>query len=372
MTHTHRTALLSLALALAACSPGDAPSAAGTPGPAPAGGAAGPSAPQEPGKVYSESRMLFETKAIDLGEITQHEEHVLEFPFRIEGETPLIITEAAPSCGCTNIRVEYNGAGYVYGEPMVPGFAGRIIGTFESGTFKELKKTDIKLRGNGLEMPIQLDIQAMIRPIFVLTPRQALFGDVAARQGAEREIVVSAIEDFQVTQWLNSPPGFLIEEVGEAQPEPDGKRVLKRFKVRLLKDAETRRHYGSFLAQTSLDRRLEIVLQANVFGPVKYQPDQRLTFGMLNHGDAPVRRVQILSATGEDIPEPRAEVIGSDLFLPEVTVREAGRSFVVKVTISADAPLGTHSARLRITYPEGSELDPQELAISAIVRDRRE
>ncbi len=369
-----RHPLLLLVLAAAACSPGGAsPTGDGAgPGPVADGSPVQPGGPdQEPAKEYSDSKMLFETKAIDLGEIAQHEEHPLEFPFRIEGQQPLVLTEAAPSCGCTDIKIEYNGQPYVFGEPMEPGYSGRVFGLFESGTFKELKKTDIKLRGNGLDMPIQLDIQALIQPIFVVTPRQALFGDVPARKGAEREIIVSAIEDFTITQWVNTPPGFLIEEVGEAEPTPDGKRVIKRFRIRLLKDAETRRHYGSFLARTSIDRRLEIVLQANVYGPVKYQPDQRLTFGMLDRGATPVRRVQILSATGEDIPEPQLEVLDSELFQAELTVREAGKAYVAKVSISGDAPLGTHAGRLRIHFPEGSELDPQVLAISAIVRDRR-
>ncbi len=358
---------LLLLLPLAACSPGEAssPGAPGSAGDAP--GASG----EAPAADYSESQLRFENRAIDLGEILQHEEHPLEFPFRVEGPDPVVITEVAPSCGCTDIRVEVDGEPYILGSPIRPQASGRIFGMFESGTFKELKKTDITLRGNALDMPLKLDVQALIRPIFVLSPKQVLFGEVPARRGAEREVVVSAVKDFVVERWVNSPAGFLIEEVGEAEPAPDGQRVLKRFRIQLLPEAETRRHYGSFVAETSLGRRLEIVLQANVFGPVRYQPDQRLTFGMMNKGDTPVRRVQVRAMAGEPIPEPIVELLDSELFLAEVSAREPGQAYVVKVSISGDAPLGTHAARLRISYPEEADLPEQELAVSAIVRDRR-
>jgi hypothetical protein len=320
---------------------------------------------------YSESRLVFETRAVDLGEILQHEEHPLVFPFRVEGEQPLVITEAAPSCGCTNVRIEVEGQGYVLGEPIPAGASGQVVGRFESGTFKELKKTDITLRGNGLDMPIRLDVQAMISPIFELTPKQVLFGEVPARRGAEREVLVSAVEPFTVERWVSSPSGFFIEPVGEAQPAPDGKRVLQRFRVELLPAAETRRHYGSFVGETSLGRRIEVVIQANVFGPVRYQPDQRVTFGMVDVGQELKRRVQVRSATGEAIPAPQVEVLDSELFTAEVTETEPGMAFVVQLRLSGEAGIGTHAARLRITYPESAQLDPQELAVSAIVRDRR-
>ncbi|RMH01186.1 MAG: DUF1573 domain-containing protein [Planctomycetota bacterium] len=365
MTRTALPILLPLLLLASACGPGPA-------GPGPAAGpegAAAAAAGDGGAGEYSSGSLRFSLTEIDLGEILQHEEHPLEFPFEVVGEEPVVVTEAAPSCGCTDVRLEVEGQPYVLGDPIPPGAHGRVVGTFESGTFKQLKKTRITVRGNGLDMPIELRVQAMIQPIFIVTPSQALFGEVKAGEEVEREVVVNAVADFQVERWITSPRGFVIEEAGPAEPAPDGKRILKRFRIRLTPDAEVRRHYGSFVADTSLGRRLEIVVQAHVFGPVRYQPDQRLTFGMLDRGTSISRRVQVRAAA-DPIPAPQAEILDSELFTSEVLTREEGQAYTVKVAISPDAPLGTHTARLRISFPDAADLPPHEIHVTAIVRDR--
>lgn len=57
----------------------------------------------QPGPIeeLDKPQMVFETEVIDYGTIEQGSNGIREFKFTNKGHTPLIISEAKKSCGCT-------------------------------------------------------------------------------------------------------------------------------------------------------------------------------------------------------------------------------------------------------------------------------
>ncbi|WP_199136682.1 DUF1573 domain-containing protein [Pedobacter sp. ASV12] len=74
--------------------------------------------------VANAPKVKFEKEIFDFGQITQGEKVHYEFKFKNEGKTPLIITNASATCGCT--QPEYPS------EPVKPGEEGTIKVTFNS------------------------------------------------------------------------------------------------------------------------------------------------------------------------------------------------------------------------------------------------
>ncbi len=68
--------------------------------------------------------MTFETTSYDFGKIKEGEKVVYEFKFTNTGKTPLIISDASATCGCTVPEVPK--------EPVKPGAEGVIKVVFDS------------------------------------------------------------------------------------------------------------------------------------------------------------------------------------------------------------------------------------------------
>jgi hypothetical protein len=322
----------------------------------------------------TDSRIVLSKNLEALGDVYQHGEFPLEFSFHVEGSQPLVVTQLESSCGCTDAKMEVDGELYVLGDPILPGAQGFVRGTFKSATYSQEKDSKITIRGNGLGMPQVLRVTAVVYPIFELFPKQARFGDVPlsalrSEHPPSIEVQVLPSREFEIQRWLNTPAGISVEDTGRTAVIEGREPEAKIFRITLGPACEQGRLYETAIAETSLDRTLDFVVQANIFGPIRFDPERRLSFGLMNAGQERSRRIN-LRATLDGVmsPRPTLSVEGADVFRTEIVEKEAGRFYVLRVRVPNDAPLGHHSAVLRASFPEAAGIDSAEWALKAIIR----
>lgn len=368
---------LSLSGLFLACRPAAAAATAQDPPPAPA--------PQNEGYAPSNSQLRFGKDTVDLGDVYQENDYDVEFPFEIEGTDPVLVTAIETSCGCTDAYFELKGVK----TPILPGQplaipadvrSGVIKARFSSQQFHNRKISTLTLRGNGVGMPQKLTISAFIRAIFELSPQRVAFGEILYRKGGmplteeetaarAKQVLVAAPQAFTVTRWAYLPPGIQVVDTGKAETGPDGKSQTRCFEIRVTADAPPGRLTSSILAETSLNKTLEIIVIGEILGPVRYYPGERILFGMVNQGQAPTRRLKVVvGGPGMILPEPKVELIGEGPLKAEIVDRQADVQYEIKIDLAPDAPVGRHSAVLRLSYPAESGIEPKEFPVTAVVR----
>jgi hypothetical protein len=91
--------------------------------------------------VKDAPKVVFEKEIFDFGVIQQGEKVHFEFKFKNEGKTPLIITNATATCGCT--QPEYPTT------PVKPGEEGNIKVTFDSSGKSGMQDKIVTLTTNA-------------------------------------------------------------------------------------------------------------------------------------------------------------------------------------------------------------------------------
>jgi hypothetical protein len=72
-------------------------------------------------------------QSIDLGEVKLGSKHLVEFAFTNSSSTPLLISSATASCGCTVASVS--------NEPILPGESGQVKAEFTAKSTGRFRKT---------------------------------------------------------------------------------------------------------------------------------------------------------------------------------------------------------------------------------------
>ncbi|HEY0897998.1 MAG TPA: DUF1573 domain-containing protein [Sphingobacteriaceae bacterium] len=94
--------------------------------------------------------MTFEKESYDFGVVTAGEKVKYEFKFKNTGKTPLIITNAEASCGCTVPEFPR--------EPVVPGGEGTIRVVFDSAGRTGMQNKLITLTSNAVPATTELHL----------------------------------------------------------------------------------------------------------------------------------------------------------------------------------------------------------------------
>ena len=321
----------------------------------------------------SDSRIQFEVHDLDLKEVYQDQEFQVEFPFQVEGKDDVVFTGLETTCGCTDAYVNVNGKKYVLNALIPAGSKGVLHATFTSAKYRKEKNSVITLRGNAANLPEKLTLYAFVKPVFEYEPSQVRFGNVMASGLREEDpvkvIKVIAKEPFEIKKWRRLPMGVTITDTGRVETGANGLEQHRWFEIELGEEVNPGVLYQSAIADTTLGNPMEVVMHANVVGPVKYFPEQRLWFGTVNQGQTPVRVLKVVS-TMEDIPliVPKVVFEGADVFNVVTAEKTPGKEFVVRVKMKGNAPLGRHGGTLKLIYPEGSTMKNHQILVSAIVR----
>jgi hypothetical protein len=113
-----------------------------------------PGAAQQPDPNAGKFR--FEEDTHDFGEIMEGPSAECDFEFRNVGKTPIIITQAKGSCGCTVPKWPT--------EPILPKHKGKIHVTFNTqGRVGPINK-DIIITSNAQQNPMKLHITGYVKP----------------------------------------------------------------------------------------------------------------------------------------------------------------------------------------------------------------
>jgi uncharacterized protein DUF1573 len=330
-------------------------------------------ADQQPGQApVSRSRVKFAHLDIDLGTVYQEAVFPLVFPFEVDGPDPVTITSLNASCGCTSIELFVDDQPWPLNTPIPAASKGEVRGEFSSAHYLNVKSSTVRLRGNALNLPQTLNVQAFIRRHFELVPGQVRFGQVTARslkaQRLVKKIKITSDQDFTIKSWTRLPQGIEARLLDTHETLEDGRHV-RYLEVSLTEKAGAGSLMKSIQAMTSSGRLLEVQVNANIVGPVRYAPEEFLKFGTVNQGASPKRVIKILATTSEmPIPEPKVEFLGPEVFNWRLAEKVPGQEWVVRFQLSAEAPIGRHGGRLKISFPNDPDVPSHEIKVNAMVR----
>lgn len=326
----------------------------------------------------SRSDLQVEKHEIDLGKVFQQHSYDVEFPFVVSGPDPILITDIASSCGCTKPAIrpdwdpDFEGEFWPLNREIPAGAKGAVVAIFDANRYERVKASTITVRGNFMSKKVVLNVQAYVQPVFELKPRNLTFGELHISQlsNAEvgREIKVTGMKEFEVVRWRKVSPGLKVEEVGEANILDDG-RMERTFKVIATSTLPEGRVATSLIAETSLGTDLELLVNGNVLGAIKYAPERRIAFGIFDQGQSRTRTVK-METTGLVIPEPQVEVLGDAAAVMNAVVQatQVGKLYEIKISIGDTAPAGSYNGILRISFAEASGLQKKEIVLNARIR----
>jgi hypothetical protein len=326
----------------------------------------------------SRSDLQVDSHDIDLGNVFQQHSYDVEFPFVVNGPDPIIISEIDSSCGCTKPAIrpdwdpDFEGEFWPLNREIPAGAKGAIVAIFDANRYERIKASTLTVRGNFMSKKVVLNVKAFVQPVFELTPKQITFGElhISLLNNAEasREIKVTGMAEFEIVRWRKVTPGIKVEEIGEANKLEDG-RMERRFKVTASSTLPEGRLASSLIAETSLGTDLELLLNGNVLGAIKFAPQRRIAFGIFDQGQSRTRTVK-MESMGLEIPEPQVEVLGdaADVMTAVVNATQVGKLYEIKISIGDTAPAGSYNGILRISFPEASGLQKKEIVLNARIR----
>jgi hypothetical protein len=358
-------ALLSLVLLLCACSDQANSSEGGSSGAIAQG--------------RSRSDLQMEKLEIDLGTVFQRLSYNLEFPFVVSGPDSILISEIDTSCGCTKATVRadwdsaFDGESWPLERAIPAGAKGTVVAVFDGSLYTEEKASTITIRGNFLSNKITLGVTAFIEPIFTVSPSVVSFAQLQLTSLMQQEVGVdvrvTAMKSFEIVRWVKVTPGVRVEEIGKPETLED-ERMVRNFRIFATADLPEGALHSALIAETSLGENLEIIVTGEALGPIRYVPQTlKLSFGVLDQGPSRTRPVK-LESTGLVIPEPQFEVLGAAaaVMTPALEVKEAGKSYVIRVTLAEGAATGRYDGILRISFSSESGIPPKEIVLFALVR----
>ncbi|MGB0952548.1 MAG: hypothetical protein ACPG31_04945 [Planctomycetota bacterium] len=289
-------------------------------------GCAVPSAPAslkaelEVDLLLEPSRMVFAVDTIDLGEVLQHHTRELVYPFEVLGEVPITLSGLDSETGITRVMVrpdwdpDSDGAYWPLERPIPAGAKGAIVGTFESGRYRNEKQSSIRVFGDFQSGQIELKMHSFVKAVFEVSPFVVQFGELKqatlAMNPQELILRVEAPKPFMVLRWKRLPPGITVERRYGDNKLGNG-RIDSFFTIAAGAEIPLGRMSSSVIAETSLGVDMEFLINASVVGAVKYVPSSRVAFGIFDHGKARKRTVTVESTrNGLQLPAPSFELQG--------------------------------------------------------------
>lgn len=325
MNRLEKTAILTLCLALPL-----AAAAKGQETPAPA----------------AKPRAVVVEPMFDAGQVAKGEQIVHDFLIKNEGQAPLQIERVEPGCGCTVAEFD---------KVVGMGKTGKIHAVVETVTFNGPISKGITVYTNDTDNPrIQLTIQAKIEPYIQVKPGYARYLTVQGE--AKAGVIVQSLwapdgSDFAVES-VESPFPFLkatFHAASETERLPDVKGKQWQIEMALDNFSAPVGSLADYLTVRTNHPKQKLV-QIPISGfvrPVIAVTPPAGDFGTVTPKEKLTKTLNVRNFATEDIKLTSIEnpMSGKGLETAFDAV-QVGREYMVRLTLSPDAPKGPFSTRL--------------------------
>lgn len=298
----------------------------------------------------------FEELVYNFGDVRQQEIVAHEFRFKNVGDVTLKISNVDPSCACT--------ATLLSKAEIPPGGEGVIKAEFPTELWRRERAVHIRVYSNDLLKPVTiLTLQGTVSGRLYVSPNYLYLGDISGR-----EIIKKTIEVFD--------PGhgkIKIKKVTSTSPNIVAE-VLPQEKDALSVKIGVTIHPGSLgkieervmiITNDKQTPQVEVLVKGMVHGEISVFP-KSLFFGFIEHGKT-VRKEITLMKAGESNLEILKIEPPSNLIATEVVSIEKGTKYLIQVTFTVNANLGTFKDIIKI-FTNNSQQSLLEVPLYAVIR----
>jgi len=306
-------------------------------------------------------KMVVEKKIVDLGKVPEGTQHKIVFTIKNEGEAPLIIEDAHPSCGCTVADFDAE---------IAPGKTGEVRATLDTSHFKGAISKAIFVASNDPVKPsVALAIRANVIPFIAVYPGAVMRFNVLEKEGASKTVVVAGSErcnKFKLTGASSKSKDLKVtyRELEESEYIEDGGKPQYEVTVEISKDAEARSLNEKVKLSTDRKEYPEITLHVmGIIRSLLRVSPALVQFGAVEVRAKPERNVVIVNnKPGEDVHLLKA-TIDDPSFKVEMKTEKDGKRYLIVISIAPDATTGLKDTVLKITTD-----DPDKPLIKVPVR----
>jgi hypothetical protein len=315
-------------------------------------------------------KIVLEKMDHEFGRISDEQEVTVEFPFKNEGEAPLIFKDQPrASCGCT--------AGKLEKLEFAPGEGGKLTVKFNPhGKHGDQNQKVIANTNDPMNPEVTCKFHCLVHQTIVVDPPLVGFGEVLAGQTARQVVKVKGPKDFAVTYASNTKGRYITSRVIEThEANLDGETGSESLLEFTLNGNAPK---GSLQAMTTARTTnakhslVDIQVSAEIVGDLQVLPP-RVNVGVLEGGQTFTKSFKVQSRTEKPFKITSVEQKTSTTPAPVMTTvspAEPGKESAYMVEVRGMAPqAGTPvMATLVVTMEQGGVEEKQEVQVQGVVR----
>jgi uncharacterized protein DUF1573 len=306
----------------------------------------------------------------EFGRISDEQEVSVEFPFRNDGQAPLIFKDQPrASCGCT--------AGKLEKLEFAPGEGGKLTVKFNPhGKHGDQNQKVIANTNDPLMPEVTCKFHCLVRQTIVIEPPLVGFGEVLAGQTAKQVVKIKGPKDFAVTYASNTKGRYITTKVIETHEATlDGEPGSESLVEFTLKDNAPRGPIQAMTTARTTNPKhslVDIQVNAEIVGDLQVLPP-RVNVGVMEGGQQFTKSFKVQSRTEKPFKIKSVEQKTSTTPAPvmtTITQAEPGKESAYMVEVRGMAPqAGTPvMATLVVTMEQGGVEEKQEVQVQGVVR----
>jgi Protein of unknown function (DUF1573) len=291
-------------------------------------------------------KLSIEKPIQDLGKVLRGKKIEADFTIANEGDAPLKIKDAQPSCGCTVASFD---------KEIDVGATGKVHALIDTAAFDgPIAKTITVLTNDPASPRALLTIKADVSSFVRYSPAAARLLLVANQEVPKTSINFWATDNTDLgTPSVKSTVPYVIASLRKAEA---GERVANapdvqwRIDVTMSPDSPPGPIAGEILVRTNHPQQAElhIPLSGFVRNVLQAQP-QIADFGVFDRGaTTPKKFVLKLFNFGKDAVEIRSVATDLPFVSAAATAEDAGRRYRIELRLAPDAPKGKFNGTLKI------------------------
>jgi len=310
-------------------------------------------------------KLVVPEKIIDLGKVPEGTKKDIVFKLKNEGNAPLTIRAARPTCGCTVADFD---------KEIAPGKTGEVRAKLDTTGFRgPISKSILVACDDPMTPTVALAIRADVRPFLAVYPRPLVRFNALEKEGAIEKIVVAGTErsgDFKLTGAKSESPDLKVNyrKLEEKDYVEDAGKPQYEVEIELKKDAAPGVINTSVILSTNKKEEGEIKVQ--VIGIVRAllraTPPQ-LQFGAVEAKFAPTRNVIVINNKPNQDIHITKTTINDPAFDVETTAVKDGKRYQIAVSVRKDAKPGLKEAVITI-QTDDPEVPKLEVPVRAALR----